>query len=93
MKGIYFLLEIVASLYNRNIFNLSYGISQLKSPSREHTKTTYTDLQNTARSILVATPDTVDGTVLLQQIEDFCGQLDRFVEEEKQHKNDLQEQV
>lgn len=41
------------------------------------------------------TPNTadIDGGVLLQQIEDFCGKLDRFVEEEKQNKNDLQEQV
>lgn len=75
------------------LLGFSYGISQLKSPSRQLTKTSYTDLQNTARSILVVTPDTVDGTLLLQQIEDFCGQLDRFVEEEKQHKTDLQEQV
>lgn len=70
-----------------------FGISQLKSPSRQLTKTTYSDLQNTARSILSVTSDTVDGTLLLQQIEDFCSQLDRFVDEEKRHKNDLQEQV
>lgn len=58
-----------------------------------NTKTSYSDLQNTARSILNGGSATEDGTVLLQQIEDFCSKLDRFVEEEKQCKSDLQEQV
>lgn len=71
----------------------------MKSPSRNVSmaKTTYSDLQNTARSILNSgggsTSTTEDGTILLQQIEDFCTKLDRFVEEEKANKKDLQEQV
>lgn len=77
-----------------------YGISQLKSPSRQpgrSGKTTYSELQNTARSILNGAPNSSgtnkDGTVLLQQIEDFCSKLDRFVEEEERGRCDLQEQV
>lgn len=34
-----------------------------------------------------------DGSALTQQFEDFVAELDRFVEEEKKNKNDLQEQV
>lgn len=57
-------------------------------------KTSYSDLQNTARRILNSgSSASEDGTILLQQIEDFCTKLDRFVEEEKVNKNDLQEQV
>lgn len=76
----------------------SYGISQLKSPTHqsatnESSRTTYTDLQHMAHSILNVTPDRIDGTLLLQQIEDFCGKLDRLVEEEKDERNDLQKRV
>lgn len=58
-------------------------------------KSSYTELQNTARNILNLTPNAsnVDGTALLQQIENFCGKLDKFVEEEKTIKSDLQKQV
>lgn len=76
---------------------LSYGISQLQSPSRHvnTSQTSYGDLQNVAKNILNSAPNSVagDGSVILQQIEDFCAKLDKFVEEEKNVKDDLQEQV
>lgn len=69
----------------------------MQSPSRQInvSQTSYSDLQNTARNILNSAPNSssADGSVILQQVEDFCAKLDKFVEEEKSVKDDLQEQV
>lgn len=78
-------------------FSNSFGISQLQSPSRQRAdnKSTYSDLQSNARIILneALSYSSLDGTALLQQFEDFCAELDRFVDDEKKKKLDLQEQV
>lgn len=39
------------------------------------------------------TSNASDGSVLPQQFEDFIAELDKFVDEEKKKKKDLQEQV
>lgn len=78
-------------------FSFSFGISQLQSPSRQKpdNKSSYSVLQNTARTLLneAITNSSSDGSILPQQFEDFVAEMDRFVDEEKKKKNDLQEQV
>ncbi|KAJ6602135.1 hypothetical protein Bhyg_17271, partial [Pseudolycoriella hygida] len=73
-----------------------FGISQLQSPSRQKldNKSSYSILQNMARSLLndVITNSSSDGSVLPQQFEDFVGEMDKFVDEEKKLKKDLEEQ-
>lgn len=79
------------------LFSISFGISQLQSPLRQKpdNKSSYSVLQNTARTLLneAITNSSPDGSVLPQQFEDFVAELDKFVDEEKTKKNDLQEQV
>ncbi|KAG4070360.1 hypothetical protein HA402_006502 [Bradysia odoriphaga] len=74
-----------------------FGISQLQSPSRQRpdNKSSYSVLQNAARSLFneAITNSTSDGSALTQQFEDFVSDFDKFVEEEKKKKNDLQEQI
>lgn len=81
----------------KSFFSISFGISQLQSPSRQKpdNKSSYSVLQHTARTLLneAISNSSSDGSVLTQQFEDFVAELDRFVDEEKKNKNDLQEQV
>lgn len=77
--------------------SIRFGISQLQSPARQRpdNKSSYSILQNAARGLFneAITNSTSDGAVLTQQFEDFVADFDKFVEEEKKKKNDLQEQV
>lgn len=54
------------------------------------------ELQEKAKAFLTASPNnsTVDNAVLLYQlIEDFCRETDRYMEFEKNDRDDLQSQV
>lgn len=74
----------------------SYGISQLRSPQRQPANknvTTFSALQERAKQYFNDTGSTENVQQLLQLIEDFCREGDKLIEEEKQIKKDLQEQV
>lgn len=78
--------------------NFRYGISQLKSPQRQPanlTVTSFSELQDRAKQFFNDTTNTSSENVtqLLQLIEDFCREGDKLIDEEKQVKKDLQEQV
>lgn len=78
--------------------NFRYGISQLKSPQRQPTDpaiTSFSELQDRAKQFFNDTTNNSSENVtqLLQLIEDFCREGDKLIEEEKQVKKDLQEQV
>lgn len=79
------------------IFYLRYGISQLQSPPREHIEslTVFGELHKRARDVLNNSIDEVgkDPILLINLIEEFCRESDKFVEERKQEKDDLQSQV
>lgn len=78
------------------IFKCRYGISQLESPQRKPVMaSTFTDLQERAKQFFnVASNDTAENVPqMLQLIEDFCRAGDKLIDEEKQIKKDLQEQV
>lgn len=72
----------------------SYGISQLQSPRREPAAVhSFSALQERARQYFNVTANTENVTNMLQLIEDFCREGDKLIEEEKQIKKDLHEQV
>lgn len=78
------------------LFKCRYGISQLESPQRKPVMaSTFTDLQERAKQFFnVASNDTAENVPqMLQLIEDFCRAGDKLIDEEKQIKKDLQEQV
>lgn len=82
----------------KTLFVFRYGISQLKSPQRQPTNpavTSFSELQDRAKQFFHDTTNNSSEnlTQLLQLIEDFCREGDKLIEEEKQVKKDLQEQV
>jgi hypothetical protein len=63
--------------------------------NKSQNMTNFMDLQEKARKFLNASPNnTLDNcATLLQLIEDFCRESDKFIEEEKRDKEDLASQV
>lgn len=75
---------------------LRYGISQLESPQRKPVMiSTFSALQERAKPFFAIAPNNTAENVtrMLQLIEDFSRAGDKLIDEEKQIKKDLQEQV
>lgn len=82
--------------WKKCFIRFSYGISQLRSPQRQpanKSSTSFTVLQERAKQYFNDTTSSENVSQLLQLIEDFCREGDKLIEEEKQIKRDLQEQV
>lgn len=74
----------------------SYGISQLRSPQREHANksvTSFSALQERAKQFFNDSNATDNVSQMLQLIEDFCREGDKLIEEENDAKKNLQAQV
>lgn len=95
-KGTFNVELLQFKLFAKLFIHFSYGISQLRSPQRQPTNkssTSFTALQERAKQYFNDTTSTENVSQLLQLIEDFCREGDKLIEEEKQVKKDLQEQV
>lgn len=90
-------LELVSIRdFKLRFVRFSYGISQLRSPQRQPANkgsTSFTALQERAKQYFNDTTTSENVSQLLQLIEDFCREGDKLIEDEKQIKKDLQEQV
>lgn len=79
-----------------SLLSCSYGISQLRSPQREHANksvTSFFALQERAKQFFNDSNATDNVSQMLQLIEDFCREGDRLIEEENDAKKNLQAQV
>lgn len=80
---------------NKEMISEGYGVNPL-SPEQEKSRTAnLVELQEKAKSFLSTIPNnSTDSTSqLIQIIEDFCRESDRYFEEGKQDKDDLKQQV
>lgn len=78
----------------RNFFR--YGISQLRSPQRQSlnkSETSFSALQERAKLYFNDSNATENVSQMLQLLEEFCREGDKLIEEEKDAKKDLEQQV
>lgn len=86
--------QLVSLETSKEMISEGYGVNPMGQPIKSHA-TTLLDLQERAKSLLVPSENstTKDQGQLLQLIEDFCRESDRYFDESKQGEDDLKLQV